>query len=96
MFSILLIDTSYCVYIMRLLRIILWVVETGYKSQAGVVRMFLPLNIRLLLYLKLTLSADVDIPVVRDNLTHYADGFHCNARTPLQGYAMPLLHSVSA
>lgn len=40
--------------------------------------------------------ADVDIPLVRDNLTHYADGFHCNARSPLQGYAMPLLHSVSA
>lgn len=85
-----------CIYYEIIKNNTLWVVETGYKSQAGVVRMFLPLNIRLLLYLKLTLSADVDIPVVRDNLTHYADGFHCNARTPLQGYAMPLLHSVSA
>lgn len=44
---------------------------------------------------KVTLSADIDIPVVRDNLTHYAGGSHCNSRTPMQGYAMPLLHSVS-
>lgn len=48
------------------------------------------------LYLKLTLLADVDIPLVRDNLTHYAHVFHCNARLPLQGYAMPFLHLVSA
>lgn len=30
--------------------------------------------------LKLTLPTDVDIPLVRDNLTHYADSFHCNAQ----------------
>lgn len=30
------------------------------------------------LYLKLTLSADVDIFAESDNPTHYADGFHCN------------------
>lgn len=28
--------------------------------------------------------------------THCADGFHCNVRSPLQDYAMPFLHSVSA
>ncbi|EZJ60829.1 hypothetical protein AC95_2196 [Escherichia coli 2-052-05_S4_C2] len=45
---------------------------------------------------KLTLPADVDILAESDNPTHYADGFHCNAQAPLQGYAMPFLHSVSA
>ena len=40
--------------------------------------------------------AAADIPVASDNPTHYADGFHCNARSPRQGYAMPFLHSVSA
>ncbi len=40
--------------------------------------------------------AAVDIPVASDNLTHYTAGFHCNARSPLQGYAMLFLHSVSA
>lgn len=48
------------------------------------------------LYLKLTLPADVDILAERDNPTHYADGFHCNIRSPLQGYAMPFLNLVSA
>lgn len=55
-----------------------------------------PLISRQGLYLKLTLPADVDILAESDNPTHYADGFHCNARSPLQGYAMPFLHSVSA
>lgn len=48
------------------------------------------------LYLKLTLPADADIPSVRDNSAHYANGSHCNVRSPLQGYAMPFLHSVWA
>lgn len=47
-------------------------------------------------YLKLTLPADVDILAESDNPTHCADGFHCNVRSPLQDYAMPFLHSVSA
>lgn len=55
-----------------------------------------PLISRQGLYLKLTLPADVDILAESDNPTHYVDGFHCNARSPLQGYAMPFLHSVSA
>lgn len=55
-----------------------------------------PLISRQGLYLKLTLSADVDILAESDNPTHYADGFHCNAQSPRQGYAMPFLHSVSA
>ena len=55
-----------------------------------------PLISRQGLYLKLTLPADVDILAESDNPTHYADGFHCNARSPLQGYAMPFLHLVSA
>ncbi|KEL88192.1 hypothetical protein AC24_4904 [Escherichia coli 8-415-05_S3_C2] len=48
------------------------------------------------MYLKLTLPADVDILAESDNPTHCADGFHCNARSLLQGYALPFLHSVSA
>ncbi len=44
-----------------------------------------PLIFRQGLYLKLTLPADVDILAESDNPTHYADGFHCNARSPLQG-----------
>ena len=44
-----------------------------------------PLISRQGLYLKLTLPADVDILAESDNPTHYADGFHCNARSPLQG-----------
>ncbi|EHV84680.1 hypothetical protein AD05_4959 [Escherichia coli 5-366-08_S4_C2] len=48
------------------------------------------------MYLKLTLPADVDILAERDNKTHYADGFHCNIRSPMQGYAMPFLNFVSA
>ncbi|SQM09359.1 fimbrial protein [Escherichia coli] len=55
-----------------------------------------PLISRQGLYLKLTLPADVDILAESDNPTHCADGFHCNARSPLQGYALPFLHSVSA
>lgn len=55
-----------------------------------------PLISRQGLYLKLTLPADVDILAESDNPTHCADGFHCNARSPLQDYAMPFLHSVSA
>uniref|UniRef100_UPI0011F03B96 hypothetical protein n=1 Tax=Escherichia albertii TaxID=208962 RepID=UPI0011F03B96 len=39
-----------------------------------------PLISRQELYLKLTLPADVDILAESDNPTHYADGFHCNAR----------------
>lgn len=56
-----------------------------------------PAIFRQLLYLKLlTLPADADIPSVRDNPAHYADGFHCNVRLPLQGYAMPFSHPFSA
>ena len=55
-----------------------------------------PLISRQGLYLKLTLPADVDILAESDNPTHCADGFHCNVRSPLQDYAMPFLHSVSA
>lgn len=45
--------------------------------------------------LKLTLPVGADIPSVRDNSAYYVDDFHCNARSLLQGYAMPFLHSVS-
>ena len=55
-----------------------------------------PLISRQGLYLKLTLPADVDILAESDNPTYSADGFHCNVRSPLQDYAMPFLHSVSA
>ena len=55
-----------------------------------------PLISRQGVYLKLTLPADVDILAESDNPTHCADGFHCNVRSPLQDYAMPFLHSVSA
>ena len=55
-----------------------------------------PLISRQGLYLKLTLPADADILADCDNPAHYADGFHSNVRSPLQGYAMLLLHSVSA
>lgn len=55
-----------------------------------------PLISRQGVYLKLTLPADVDILAESDNPAHCADGFHCNVRSPLQDYAMPFLHSVSA
>ena len=40
--------------------------------------------------------AAVDIPVVSDNPTHYADAIRYNARTPLQGSLLPLTRLVWA
>lgn len=50
----------------------------------GILLCSCPLISRQGLYLKLTLSADVDILAESDNPTHYADGFHCNAQSPRQ------------
>lgn len=43
-------------------------------------------------FLTTTASKVTLFALVGDNLTHYADGFHCNTRSPLQDYAMPFLH----
>ena len=65
--------------------------RSQYVSLAG----FAPIFPDICYHLPHYRPAAADIPVASDNPAHYAGGSHCNSRTPMQGYAMPLLHSVS-
>ena len=65
------------------------------KDKAGF-DMILTRHIQTVFVSTLVLSVGSGIPSARGIPGRCADGFHCNARSPLQDYAMPFLHSVSA